>query len=290
MNFSSTKLLFAASALSITAASAQDLTVPPAGYSGIIKRSDLIARKNHRYPLSDQENKGGWVLNATFTDEFDGDALDTGRWHAHNPGWRGRRPTFFHRRNVRLENGELVLSINQHGDDKLPRGFTHTSGYIKSRRTILYGYLEVEAKPMDAPWVSGFWLYHSTYNWWTEIDIAENCPGVEKNRHDINTNLHVFRSPAERGGVRKHFSMAKKYYFPAEIQKDYHVWGLEWDKEKIRFFIDGTLFREVENKHWHQPLTINVNNESNKWFGAVPDDSRLDREYRVRYVRVWNKK
>ncbi|MEM6829356.1 MAG: glycoside hydrolase, partial [Bacteroidota bacterium] len=42
-----------------------------------------------------------------------------------------------------------------------------------------------------------------------------------------------------------------------------------------------------ENTHWHQPLTINLNNESNKWFGALPDE-RTDREYRVKYLRVWN--
>ena len=87
--------------------------------------------------------------------------------------------------------------------------------------------------------------------------------------------------------MKKHFSDPKKYYHPDEIQKGYHVWGLEWNKDVIRFFIDGFMFREVENTHWHQPLTINVNNESNKWFKALPDDSRTDQEYRVKYVRVW---
>lgn len=266
---------------------AQELTVPPPGYTDVIKRSDLVQRENQQFPLSDQSNSGKWTLNAQFTDEFDGQTLDTKRWHPSNPSWKGREPTFFHKDNTRLEEGELVMSINQHGDTKLPKGYSHSSGFIKTKERILYGYFESEAKLMDAPWVSGFWLTMGTKDWWTEIDIQENCPCVEGQRHDINSNLHVFRSPKEHGNVKKHFSDPKKYYHPDEIQKGYHVWGLEWNKDVIRFFIDGFMFREVENTHWHQPLTINVNNESNKWFKALPDDSRTDQEYRVKYVRVW---
>ena len=143
---------------------------------------------------------------------------------------------------------------------------------------------------MDAPWVSGFWMTNVSKDWWTEIDICENAPGVVYNRHDLNSNIHVFRAPEDKGDVKKHFSRTKKYYFPEELQKDYHVWGLEWTPEHIRFYIDGILFREAENTHWHQPLEINFNCESNKWFGALPDDNRLDGEFHVKYFRVWQKK
>lgn len=268
----------------------QDLTIPPDGFSGTVSSKDLIKRSNDQYPLSDQANEGGWVINPTFTDEFEDNSLNAERWHPTNPTWRGRHPTQFHPSNHSLEDGELVMRINQHGDEKLRWGYTHSSGYIKSKQTILYGYFEMEAKLMDAPWVSGFWLYNHERHWWTEIDICENCPGVEANRQDLNSNVHVFYSPPEHGDVKDHFSITKKYYFPMELQKDYHVWGLEWNKDVIRFFIDGVLFREVENTHWHQPLSINVNNESNKWFGAIPDENRENEEYRVKYVRVWDQK
>ena len=124
-------------------------------------------------------------------------------------------------------------------------------------------------------------------NWWTEIDICENCPGVATNRHDLNSNIHVFRARPEHGDVKKHFSRSKKYHVPFELQADYHIWGLEWDKDFIRFYLDGILFREAKNTHWHQPLEINLNCESNQWFGALPDDKRLDGVYRVKYIRAW---
>ena len=124
------------------------------------------------------------------------------------------------------------MRINQHGDESLPEGFTHTSGFIKSKQTVLYGYFEAETKLMDAPWISGFWMYDSQRAWHTEIDICENCPAVPEYRHDLNSNIHVFRTPPEHGNVKEHFSRSKRYYIPFELQADYHVWGLEWNKRR----------------------------------------------------------
>lgn len=269
------------------AAFSQDLTIPPKKYVDSIKLEDKIIRINSDFPLSDQQNKTGWKKLEKFCDEFNDKKLNEKRWYPNNPGWKGRQPTYFHGSNVNLENGNLVIRVNQHGNEKLPEGFTHSTGFIKSKQKFLYGYFEAEAKLMDAPWVSGFWMTNVSRDWWTEIDICENAPGLYYNRHDLNSNIHVFRAPKDKGDVKKHFSRTKKYYFPKELQKDYHTWGLEWTPEYIRFYIDGILFREAENTHWHQPLEVNFNCESNKWFGALPDNKRLDGKYKVNYFRVW---
>lgn len=65
------------------------------------------------------------------------------------------------------------------------------------------------------------------------------------------SNIHVFKTPKDKGNIKKHFSSTKKFYFPEELQAGFHVWGLEWTPEYIRFYIDGILFREAENTHWH---------------------------------------
>lgn len=263
-------------------------TRPPKRYADSLDFSAAPQRITDQLPLSDQANRGNWRLDQDLSDEFRGRSLDEGKWYPNNPKWKGRPPTYFHGDNVRQQGGEVVIRVNRHGKDTLPPDFTHTTGFIKSREKFLYGYVEAELKPMDAPWVSGFWLTNVDKDWWTEIDICENAPGVEWNRHDLNSNVHVFRAPADRGNVTEHFALSKKYYVPFELQRDYHVWGLEWTPEVIRFFLDGVLFREQENTHWHQPLEININCESNKWFGALPDDERLKGKMKVRYVRVWS--
>lgn len=268
----------------------QDLTIPPKNYADSIQLKNSIDRINSNFPLSDQKNQKKWKLLKGYSDEFENKKLNENKWYPNNPKWKGRPPTYFHGSNVNLENGELVIRVNKHGTQKLPQDFTHSTGFIKSKSKFLYGYFEAEAKLMDAPWVSGFWMTNVDKDWWTEIDICENAPGVAYNRHDLSSNIHVFKSPKDQGDIKKHFSRTKKFYFPEELQKDYHVWGLEWTKEYIRFYIDGILFREAKNTHWHQPLEVNFNCESNKWFGALPDDNRLNGEFHVKYFRAWKQK
>ncbi len=279
--------LFMFSCLLFSTVQGKDLTIPKKNYTDTVDFSHAPERQNHRFPLSDQQNSGKWQVLTSLSDEFENDELDTKKWYPNNPGWKGRKPTYFHGSNVSLNDGELIIKVNQHGNEELPEGYTHSSGFIKSRDRVLYGYFEAELKLMDAPWVSGFWMCNVGRDWWTEIDICENAPGLSYNRHDLNSNIHVFRAPKDKGDVKEHFARNRKYYIPFELQNDYHVWGLEWNEEVIRFYIDGVLFREAENTHWHQPLEININCESNKWFGALPDNDRLDGQYRIRYFRAW---
>ncbi|MDO6802242.1 family 16 glycosylhydrolase [Wenyingzhuangia sp. 1_MG-2023] len=283
------KLLIVLSVFVITTGFSQ--TKPKEKFTNQIDFSKAPKRTNNEYPLFDQENKNKWVLSVLMSDEFDKKSLDTKKWHPNNPGWKGRQPTYFHGSNVSLRGGELVFKINQHNKEEvLPEGYTHTAGFIKSKQKVLYGYFEAEMKLMNDTWVSGFWASLGTKDWWTELDFCENSPATRNQQNDLNSNIHVFRSPEKYGGVKEHFSRNKKYKVPFSLQDDYHVWGIEWDEEFIRFYIDGVLFREAENTHWYQPLEINFNNESNKWFGALPSEkSKLNEEFKVKYFRYWSK-
>ena len=267
-------------------------TKPKKHFTNLVDFSEAPKRVNHKYPLFDQKNKNQWVLSELISDEFDADSLNTKKWYPNNPGWKGRKPTLFHEPNVSLNDGELVFKINQQDEDfNFPEGYTHTAGFIRSKQKILYGYFEAEMKMMNDSWVSGFWASNNKKEWWTEIDICENSPATRNQQNDLTSNIHIFRSPEKYGDVQKYFCRNKKYKVPFNLQDDYHVWGVEWDETVIRFYIDGVLFREAKNTHWFQPLHINFNNESNKWFGAVPsENSKLDQEFRVKYFRYWSKK
>ncbi len=265
------------------------LTIPKSVYADSVDFSNAPKHKTDRFPLSDQNNESKWKKIKKACDEFEAKEVNTDRWYPNNPGWKGRQPTQFHESNVTLEDGYAVFRINQHGDEELLDGYTHSAGFLVSKDTFKYGYFEARLKLNNSPWVAGFWMSNHENNWWTEIDICENCPGAAKNINNLNSNVHVFMSPKDQGDVKKHFSIGKKHYVPFRLEEDFHVWGLEWDEDFIRFYIDGVLFREVENTHWHQPLRININNESNKWFDALPDDSKVNETYLVDYFRVWTK-
>jgi hypothetical protein len=55
-----------------------------------------------KFPLSDQENEGGWVKFNPMSDEFEGDGLDLERWNLGLAPWRGRQPGLFSDKNVTL--------------------------------------------------------------------------------------------------------------------------------------------------------------------------------------------
>jgi hypothetical protein len=98
-------------------------------------------------------------------------------------------------------------------------------------------------------------------------------------------NVHVFRTPTEK----KHWSIHGEWIAPSNLADDYHIYGLEWDKDKIKWYFDGVLVRWLENTHWHQPLTLNFDSETMpKWFG-LPKDNDLPSTYSIEYVRAWKK-
>ena len=282
------QLLFGILSVIYAQSYSQDSTKPANYYTYTIHFENAPKRISEQLPLSHQKDKK-WVLQKDFSDEFNAPKLDKEKWYDTHPKWAGRQPSMASAENVSLKNGNLVLAINQQKKPVYKDGYTHNIGWVISKKSMTYGYLEMRAKLMDAPWVSCFWLYNWWYtdNWRTEIDICENNPGALQNRHDLTSNLHVFSAPPDKGDVQKLISFGKKYYIPFELQKDFHVWGLEWNKDVIRWYIDGILFREAPNTYWHQDLHINFNSESNKWLQAFPDDNRLNETYEIDYIRVW---
>ena len=53
---------------------------------------------------------GLWVLDKSFSDEFNKTKLDETKWWDFNPAWHGRKPSHFARSNVKVKKGLLRLS------------------------------------------------------------------------------------------------------------------------------------------------------------------------------------
>lgn len=234
-----------------------------------------------------------WVPFPAMTDEFNGDHLDREKWYDHNPTWRGRRPVRFHSDCVEVADGRLRISaMNREESAKrnLRSGFTHISGFVRSRAVARFGYFEMRAKLMDSTLVSCFWLTHVADDEWSEIDIVEVPAGLERHENSFRPNLHYFHGPHYRGTVRKHLVDPSTHEMPFGMADDFHVYGCEWTPTHIRWYIDGKQIRETANTHHFQPLELNMNVEANQYFDALPDDSRLPAVYEIDWVRAWRPK
>ena len=149
-----------------------------------------------------------------------------------------------------------------------------------------YGYYEVKARPMDSGGSSSFWFHREeTPGWTTEIDVFEIGGKAKNFENKYNMTVHVFRTPTEK----KHWQLGTAWIAPWRLADDYHVYGLDWAKEELRFYVDGVLVRSIENTHWHQPLYLTFDSETMpNWFG-MPDDKDLPSTFSVEYVRAWKR-
>ncbi|MGA2033213.1 MAG: hypothetical protein ABSG68_13225 [Thermoguttaceae bacterium] len=78
---------------------------------------EVPKRITDAYPLSDQENKGGWVKFEPMSDEFEGKELDRNKWTVGLEWWKGRQPALFSEKNVTVSDGKLHLTMRK---EKLP--------------------------------------------------------------------------------------------------------------------------------------------------------------------------
>ena len=234
--------------------------------------------------------KGGsdvtWTPRAAWTDEFEGKGLDGAKWHANNPRWKGRQPGFFSTKNVSVADGKLHLTMKKETLPNLPPGYhSFTCAAVKSKTPVLYGFFEARCRPMDSRGSSAFWFCDNTKTLWTEIDVFEIGGGAPKHERTVHMNLHVFRTPTED----KHWSKPGVWKAPYRLADGYHVYGLDWSKTAITFYVDGAAVRTVKNTHWHQPLYLNFDSETMpKWFG-LPKADRLPSTFSIDYVRAWKR-
>lgn len=227
-----------------------------------------------------------WTPIPELTDEFDGKKLDSKKWHDHNPGWLGRYPGLFSTNNVSVSDGKLHLTSRvedpQHPDKKF---HTFTTAAVKSKALVKYGYFEIKCRAMKSKASSAFWFYQSTPEEWTEIDVFEMCGAEDKFKNKVFMSVHVFHTPTEK----KHWQKTQEWKAPFNIVDDYHIYALEWNKDVIKWWVDGQVVHELKNTHWHQPLHMNFDSETfPDWFG-LPDKADLPSTFSIEYIRSWRR-
>jgi len=249
-------------------------------------------------PLSDQANENGWYPHLEMWDEFDTNKLDNVLWWDHNPSWYGRAPARFLAREVNISNGEMKLTMQK--DTTLPvekfYGKTiykdYSSGTIKSKKATVYGYFEISAQAMPSAASSAWWFSASSTSvktggrYKSEIDVFEIGARSPKHEHAYNMNAHIFETPDST----RHWNIGGTWKAPFKFDEAFHIYGLEWGPEHIRWYVDGAVVRSMKNTHWHTPMYMIFDSETMFAWPGVPEDSDLPSTFRVKYVRAWKNK
>lgn len=231
---------------------------------------------------------GEWEFCEAFSDEFNGNILDFDKWFDYNPGWKGREPGWFAKGNVHVADGMLHLTAKAETLPNLPEGYhDFTTAAVQSKERVLYGYFEVRSRPMNSTASSSFWFYAIDPDIWTEIDVYEMSGKSEKHGDIYHTNLHVMKTPEDGA---KHTSDGGEWKSPFRFVEDFHTYGLEWNADEVKWYVDGKVVRTSKNVKHHQPLTVNFDSETMpEWFG-LPNPADLPSTFSIDYIRCWKAK
>jgi len=187
-----------------------------------------------------------------FEDSFDGDSLDLTKWSIDEGdgcpdlcGWGNNEDQVYSADNIAVANGVLTIEGRQEADG------TYTSGRINSKGKFdfRYGRVEVRAKlPGGQGAWPAIWMLNSeeVYGPWPtsgEIDIAEGFNlGVDGNQKTQSTAHYGLPTPPYTGTSSQ---------YEGGSPTDFQVYALEWERDKLRFYVDGVHFQTQNAQNWY---------------------------------------
>jgi len=226
--------------------------------------------------------------NLIWSEEFNGSQINTQQWNydigTGNWGWGNNELQYYTNQsaNLSVSNGLATFrALNQ------PFGNSdYTSARIQSKNkfSVQYGKIEARMKlPMGQGLWPAFWMLGQNIDdvsWPNcgEIDIMEHV----NNNPYINGTVHWYQNGHQSSG--------------SSISTDitqFHLYSIEWDEEKIQWFLDGILYKTFNiqnNVHnaFHQPFFIIMNVAVGGLWPGSPDNTTIfPAEMVVDYVRVY---
>ncbi len=231
----------------------------------------------------------GWQYSLEYSDEFDGEKLDRTKWHDTNPNWLGRKPALFMAKNVRLEDGMLILSSHREEPTNPPSDEYHTftSAAVQSVDTLHYGFYEIRSKASNSAISSAFWLYVNDSTMQEEIDIFEIC-----GRHDTDSMYeHSYFATAHYlfHADTVHEKRTRTHITDFKLAERFIVAGLEWNENEIIWYVDGVEVHRCKNEYWKLPETVNFDCETFPTWWGLPSDTDNGGEFKIEYFRYWTK-
>lgn len=199
--------------------------------------------------------KDGWEL--VFSDEFDGDRMDTERWRYGYESEGVRRGGYWVDDAVFVQDGNLVIRTNYRENGKFGAGWytgtvqTAQQSYDGSSGadgfkgfSATYGYFEARCKLPEiyGAWAA-FWLMpdgnfkndvFGTGEDGSEIDIFESPFMYDKiYKNSVSHAVHI------DGYGKELKTLGSKMQYVKSLYDDFHTFALEWNEDEYIFYVDG---------------------------------------------------
>ena len=208
-----------------------------------------------------------WV--PTFADEFKGKELDLSRWTQHDPfgGVRDRQLQAYIPEAVEVSGGQLhiVTQVAQAAQVAERKDGAYTSGVISTFGTFAqtYGRFEIRCRiPAGTGLRPGFMLLPVPLGPLPEIDVFEAIGSAPS---------RVFF--ANRWGTEQTERSFGDSFTGPDLSDGFHTLAIEWEREKITWFVDGKeKFQSVDGIP-HQPMYLLIDLAVGGRLAGSPDAS-----------------
>ncbi len=226
-----------------------------------------------------------------WSDEFNGSSLDTSKWGYEigtgASGWGNNELQYYTNRTDNAYVSGGALHIRAKRESYGGKNYTSARLNTNGKFTFKYGYVEARlALPSSQGIWPAFWMLGAnigSVGWPAcgEIDIME---AINAENRTYATCHWDCNGHSDYGKNTGNFDITQ-----------YHTYGLQWDSQYIRMFVDGNKIYEmyIENnaggtEEFHRPfyLLLNVAVGGN-WPGFAVNDSAFPQEMKVDYIRVY---
>ena len=222
-------------------------------------------------------DEGAWEL--VWSDEFEGDRIDTGKWGFDVDCWGGgneERQCYTDRaRNATVTDGKLVITAHREDftgpaqpatmrasaadpDAQASKPFTSARLTTRGKAAWTYGKIEVRAKlPQGQGTWPAIWMLpeENFYGTWAasgEIDILEAVNlGVECDNHCEKGGENTIIGTLHYGGKWPENDLTSTETTYPPVLEGFHTFGIIWEPGRIRWTIDGRVFAEKRREDWY---------------------------------------
>ncbi len=248
-----------------------------------------------------EEPEESKTYQLVWSDEFDGSEIDTSKWSFQIgdgtaegiPGWGNNELEYYTDRteNAFLEEGNLVIQALKENYE----GAAYTSARLRTKGLAdwTFGKFEIRARmPIGQGMWPAIWMLPTleVFGGWPksgEIDIME-LVGHEPEK--VHGTVHYGPD-----WPNNQFSGRPYELSSGDFSEDFHVFSIEWETNKIDFFVDGNNYFRVApsttsphpypfNQIFHLILNVAV---GGNWPGNPNSETEFPQRMEVDYVRVY---
>ena len=227
-----------------------------------------------------------------WSDEFNSNYLDTNTWNYEigtgSWGWGNNEQQYYTDRNIKVSNGTMKITAKREDYG----GMKYTSSRIttKNKKNFKYGKIEARIKmpKFKGVWPA-FWMLGANQDsvGWPkcgEIDIMEAI----NDENLVYGTLHWFNDPGNNN-ADSGSSVA------VADRTEYHVYGVEWTADKLRWYVDGKVYRTMDvsndsfsevRKEYFVIFNMAIGGQ---WPGYDIDETAFPATMEVDWVRAYKK-